>query len=41
MTPAAQAARDAALRQLTLVGVEVVLERMDGQRFVRVLSVKD
>ena len=41
MTPAAQAARDAALRQLTLVGVEVVLERMDGQRFLRVLSVKD
>ncbi len=38
--PAAQAARDAALR-LTLVGVEVVIERMDGQRFVRVFSVKD
>ena len=41
MTPAAQAARDAALRQLTIVGVEVVLERLDGQRFIRVFSVKD
>ena len=41
MTPAAQAARDAALRQLTIVGVEVVLERIDGQRFVRVFSVRD
>ena len=27
--------------QLAVVGIEVVVERMDGQRFLRVFSVKD
>ena len=43
--PAAQALAAAAARaaaaQLTVVGLEVVLERVDGQRFLRVFSVKD
>ncbi len=38
---AAQAAALAAQNQFTIAGVEVVLERMDGQRFVRVFSVRD
>jgi hypothetical protein len=28
-------------RQLTITGVEAILERTDGQRFLRVFSVKD
>ena len=38
---AAQAAALAAQAQFTLSGIEVVLERVDGQRFLRVYSVKD
>ena len=38
---AAQAAAQAAASQLTVGGVEVVLERFDGQRFLRVFPVKD
>ncbi|MEO6271022.1 MAG: prepilin-type N-terminal cleavage/methylation domain-containing protein [Lautropia sp.] len=38
---AAQAAARAAAEQLAVGGIEVVLERMDGQRFLRVFSVKD
>ena len=38
---AAQAAALAAQNQFTIAGVEVVLERIDGQRFLRVFSVKD
>ena len=38
---AAQAAALAAQAQFTIAGVEVVLERMDGQRFLRVFSVRD
>ena len=38
---AAQQALQAAQNQLTIAGVEVVLERTDGQRFLRVFSVKD
>ena len=38
---AQRAALEAQQAQLTIVGVEVVLERMDGQRFLRVFSVRD
>jgi hypothetical protein len=38
---AAQAAALAAQNQFTVAGVEVILERTDGQRFLRVFSVKD
>jgi hypothetical protein len=38
---ASQAAALAAQNQFTIAGVEIVLERMDGQRFLRVFSVRD
>jgi general secretion pathway protein J len=38
---AAQAAARALESQFTVTGIEIVLERVDGQRFLRVFSVKD